>query len=1325
MADESTFGGGLGFDVMAGGTGTGGFDSGSAGESGAGGVDHGTDELPVNAQPTEGKGLFGSGIEMGPPKYREPSRQPVQVDPQDAALNQSADLLQQRIERAGKVATNPFVQLFNPEGAMAARTFVPAATEQLLKIQQQKAQIAANRQQAQTLGIAPNEGGLTDQSTQADRVAVAQQRALKGDLNAFRGLQTVDPKSAEAIQDRVYEVTAGHLDKANTAFGVLSNMTTPQEYDAAVNMLRKNGTIAELETLGLKVPGYNEFQQQKAGIGKTLRDAQIGANAIRTKLEERNTYMPMEKKEAETYTGLITTAYGDKIENGVWSRNSAAGTRGFVVNGMADPRELGKTFTFATPDQRKAIGEDWDRAVPKAQLEKFRENNRTYELAVTDPKTGKKLPEGQINTNPNVQQGIAEGLAAALRGGTGGANVGLLKIEENKRGVVQGVIDSIVSAKAGALNTLTAQDIAPYLTKMTQSQVRYVMDFLHAYNTQHVGEAGERIAERAGALGLGPEALGLTKSESAGLSGAFERGRTAQIERMTPHHQAIGGGDGVLQLGAQRPGAGASNIPGGTEPTQQLPGAPAVATPVQQARNPAPIPTGGPGAPPAGPATATPAPQGPAGGGQPPAPVAVAGQNISVPLPQGASPAYVAKMQRVESGNKKDPWTATTGNGPDGKPLSSAGGAFQFIDSTWEANKPPGAPARAKDATPQQQAEALATFTAKNAQALGKSGLPVNDTTLYIAHNLGATGAQALLSASPTADARTIVGEAAAKNNPLFYKGKPTVATVLQRYAEHIEAPDTGPEPRPGAGGATAETPKESGGVLATLNKWLTMGVSGDQATKDKAVADVGNAAVEHAPTIGGVAGAAAGSVAGPAGSVAGGAVGGGAGQSFKDYLQGREQSPAKVAKEAALGGVLGVASVARPVVAAAGRVGGAAAIEAGEAAIEGKDAGEIVDAGAKGAAAAAGGEVFGRALGMAGHKVWSLFSADAKKTVQEAATTYNKARETLESTEAKLATGAPNPAYAEAETAVKKAEATLKNAGLNPEEAAYAAKAVQEGVPKAEAQVAKPGAVEQERIGKGYQQIEDEVGARGVGAPKPAPKLPDGPIAAVESKAVSAKHRELAERTEMAITAPAKNWQEKWVQLKETRSDLLTAERDALASTESGKTKTAADMRKLADTVRKQQEKVAKIVFGETEGKAVMERLRVLDTRYRNLMEATNGQDVVAAATLKGEAGRKADRAFRAFVGDDKTAVAAWDTLRRSGNTDRHIPTRTEHLPLVGKFISGAKLALGLRSWLRERAAGNPVTFDDLLASMPETGKAVRDVTGTLGARGAVAATQ
>lgn len=1339
--DESAFGGSTSPGTMTGGNSDSSFGSNltfGGGDAG-GGSGAPDDALPANARATEGelgtntidvKG-FGRGLGkiMGAPDYRAP-------DPKMSALDQTADTLQQRVKRANDIAANPILQFLNPEGVQKARDFLPVAAEQLQKIRTQQAGIVAGKQQAATLGLDPGE--VADEATMADRVEAAKSRALKGDLRVFKGLQAVDPKTAEAIQDQVHEVVSGHLNKAQYAFDKLSNMRNQGEYSAAVNSLRKEGALGDLEALGLKVPpSFDVFASSKSKEAMALREARMGIDAVRSKLEERNTYQPMETKEAETYKGRLTTAFGDQITNGAWGRNASSNTRGLVVNGAADPRDLGKKFTFASPEQRKAIGEEASNAVPKVEMEKARAFDRTYELAKPTEEQAKR--GDVINTNPNVQQALAEQLASMLRGGSGGATSGLLNIETSKRGYVQALLDKITAGYSGGINTITGKDVRGYMTKLTQGQIREVVDGIKAHNDELLEDRIAPIAKRAGALGLDTTAFGWGKDEAAGVIGqAVEAGRVEQIERMLPYHQAIGGGDGVFQLGAQRPGAGAVQPPAGTQPTTQIPGAQPLQTPVQQGTVPPSVPQT--------PVRSEPPPGGtPSGGG---APQTIAGQTVNVALPPGASPNFVARLQRIESPKKGDPWTAEPPKNADGKVMSSASGAFQFITSTWAANKPPGAPDSAKAATPQQQAEALANLTRKNAASLQANRLPVNDTTLYMAHNLGAGGAATLLQADPNADARSVVGEEAARNNPTFFKGRPTVAKVLERYTAEMAATPEPDKPKSPAGGfmdriranvaahdemlAAPGPDGQPPSFLRKLGRALTSGVQGGNAEKDKAVADVGDAATEHAPAIGSTLGAVAGSAAGPAGTVAGGAAGGGAGQALKDWLKGNDQSPVAIAKETALGGVLGVGTAARPIASAAMRAVGAGAVEAGAKAVEGGDTADVIDAGVKGTGAAAGGELFGRALGMAGHKVWNMFAPDAKKAVQEAAGKYAAAEETLAKEAPKLpgvggAAGGDNPKYKAAEAARTDAEKVLKDAGLKPEEAAYASKVAGEGVPKQEAEVARPGALEKEKLGQGYKAVEDAFGAKGVGAPKASPKLPDGPRAAVENKQVSAKFAELAERTEAAITAPAPSWQAKWVQLKDARSALLTAERDALSSTAPGKTQIANDMRTLADTVRKQQEKAAEYVFGKQDGAKMMQYMRVIDARYRRLMDATNGGDIAQAAAMKGEAGRDAERKFMAFAHDDPVAQKAYKAMRgvKGDVAEATVPwtVAAEGLPVVGKVVKVAKLGSILRDWARERAAGSPVKFSDLVQT--ETNKAavnqsVRDIFGTAAQRGA-----
>jgi lysozyme len=1248
------------------------------------------------ANPTQQFGSFLANMLPGA-HYTAP-------DPASSALDQSLSLLQQRIDRASSIATNPIAQLFAPEQVQAARDFVPKATEQLRTIAQQKAQVQAGRAQAQSMGLTPDEA--PDQATQDDRIQVAQAKALKGDMRSFQGLQAVAPDHAAAIAPQVYATVAGHLNNAQTAFDSLAGMTNEGQYRAKVNQLRQDGTLTDLESLGLKIPpSFDAFNSSKAAEGLALRNARIAINTTGQQLEDRNTYQPMAKDEAATYDGRLTTVYGDKVTNGSWSRNAASNTRGFVNNGLAVPDALGKGGTLGNADQRKQIGDEFAAAVPPKDLEKYRSFSRTYALATqdgkgnpipsggaVDPKTGRKT---FINDNPNVQQGIAEGLASMLRGGTGGATSGLLNIEADKRGAVQSVFDKIQTAYAGTMNTLTGEQVRPYLTQLTEQQQRQVLDGLKGYTGSSITDRSLAVARRAGALGFGADALGLGKDEAGGsVNAAIEEGRQAQIARMRPNFQAIGGGDGVLQLGAQRPGASAIGLPPGAQPYNQLPGATPLLTPVQQASQNAPASSGGTAKP------ASPNPQ-PSGG---------AGPQLD--------PSLVTAVKGFEGFTPKAQW--------DYKQHSNGYGT--------KAQSP-------NETIDQPTADARLTSELGKAQASVDSfapGLPegARKALTSLTYNAGPGWMKAGLGDAVKSGDMDKAQSLLLQYNKAGGKEEPGLTARRQQEASWFDQPGggsaTSAPPAAAAPEAAYLTPKQR---EAMARRGIDTSASPrgpspeQQAAMDADRRNVVGAAPAALGTLGAFGG---GAVGGVPGAVAGGALGSGAGQALKDYVRGNAQSPAKIAEQAALGGVLGVASEARPLLAAAGRVAGSGAIEAGSTAAQGGSGPDVVDAAMRGGAEAAGGEAFGRALGMVGHKVFSLFSPDAKAGVQAAAKAYADSSKVLETELPKTpgvggAAGTDNPKYTAAEAAQTKAEQTLKDAGLDPEEAAYAHKVSSEGVPLQEAQASKPGALEKQSIGAGYDQLRAEVGNAGVGAVKAAPKLPDGPIAAVDSKQVSAAHAELAQRTEMAITAPAANWQEKWGQLQDARSNLLQAERDAFSSTATGKTQTAADMRTLANTVRAQQAKAADYVFGPQQGPQVMQRLKMLDVRYRNLMEATNGGDLSQAAGLEGAAGREADQKFRAFAAGDPTAIAAWNAMRRSAGGPSYEKgiyniMAVEKIPILGKVVTGARALGSLNKWMQERAAGSPAKFSDILSGLPDSGaQTARNIAGTVAQRGAV----
>jgi hypothetical protein len=1322
--------------------------------------------------PDDNSGQFGSGLNFG--SDQQPQLSPPQSsgsagslfgahyaapDPSTSPLDQSADLLSQRVKRANQIATNPWAQVFAPEQVQAARDFVPKAVEQLQTIQKQKADIAAGRQQAQMLGLDPGE--VSDQATREDRITVAQQRALSGDLKAFQGLQAVEPKAAEAIQDQVHSAVSRNLDMAQNAFDSLSNVKTQDEYAAKLASMRNAGDLKNLEALGLKMPEQlDAFNSTKGREAEALRNARIGVDTIRQRLEDRNTYQPMPEAEAKTYTGRLATAYGDKFDNGTWSRNSAAGTRGYVVNGAANPNDLGRTFALGSADQRKQIGDQADALVPKDEREKYRSFNRTYKLATTDAK-GNPLPANAINTNPNVQQGVAEGLASMLRGGAGGANIGLLKIETNKRGFIQGLIDKISTEKAAAINELKGADVNPYLSKLTQSQIRDVMDVLKQYNDQSFGNRMNTVAERAGALGFDSSAVGFAKGEGGAIEDAVERGRQAQIARMTPSHQAIGGGDGVFQIGAQRPGAGATGTPEGSNKTTQLPGAPALRTPVQQANNAPPPPVAGnpttTGA--AGSASGPAADGGPIQptrpDGTPPPPTGGSSPGRSG-LPPGmkldnpqALDAAANRTIQIESGFKPGQKTGSyVGLGQWSKAEMLRHGITDPDDI-------------------EQTRTALKTDIQDRAAKLTKDGFAATPANVYLMHQQGEAGLEAHLrnpdgvaweNLKPYYRTDSLAKQAVWGNMTPAMRAaaggdvnKVTSGGFTRLWEARYDGTDTptgaaagarmlasgSTEPAPLSANQRAPRMTEAETVSKNYDEmpWYKRAVAGLLFGRD---AEVGvEAAKRYGPEGGSIVGAAAGSIAGPVGVVGGGAAGGAGGQMLKDWFRGSPQNPIEIAKQGALGGVLGAAPEGRPIVGALTRTLGAGAVEGGAKAVEGGDAGDVAEAAMQGVTGAAVGEAFGRALGMAGHKVWSMFSPDAQTAIQSAAKKFYDANEVLKTEPNKLpgAAGKPataNPKYDAAQTASDEAETVLKDAGLKPEEAAYAHKVTAEGVPQREAEVTRPSAVEKARIGAGYQQLESEVGATGVGAPKASPKLPDGPIAIAQTAKMSPAMQNTAERAEMAITAPAKNWQEKWGQLKDARSALLDLERDAMTSTTEGRTQAAQDYRALADGVRKQQEKAANYVFGPEGGKAVIGRLKALDTRYARLMDATNGMQLDKAAALKGEAGRQADRAFRAFAQDDQMALRAWDAMRMkagtaSANTEKSILSqiRLENVPVVGKYLAAGKSALDLGKWAREKAAGNPAKFEDLVpelaaakAERARGNRTVRNVAGMAGAR-------
>lgn len=118
-------------------------------------------------------------------------------------------------------------------------------------------------------------------------------------------------------------------------------------------------------------------------------------------------------------------------------------------------------------------------------------------------------------------------------------------------------------------------------------------------------------------------------------------------------------------------------------------------------------------------------------------------------------------------------------------PRSTASGNYGFVDPTWAATVRKYAPELAAGKTDEQinatvpkgvdppgypgfEARMLHAFTSDNAAALQAAGLPVNASSLHLAHRLGADGMRKLVTATAPTPISAIASEEVLKANPEF-----------------------------------------------------------------------------------------------------------------------------------------------------------------------------------------------------------------------------------------------------------------------------------------------------------------------------------------------------------------------------------------------------------------------------------------------------------------------------------------------------------------------------------------------------------------------------
>lgn len=172
----------------------------------------------------------------------------------------------------------------------------------------------------------------------------------------------------------------------------------------------------------------------------------------------------------------------------------------------------------------------------------------------------------------------------------------------------------------------------------------------------------------------------------------------------------------------------------------------------------------------------------------------------SISQQHGLDPEMMLRIGQLESGLRSNAQN----------PNSSAGGLFQFIDSTWNQYAPGQNRMDARANT-----EAAARFTNDNVNILHNAlGRDPEPWEVYLAHQQGADGAVRLLS-NPNAPASDIVGRDAVRLNIPANSGVDPNSATAQDFASFWQARynrTSAPSGSGGGGGPSAGSP--SGGAM-------------------------------------------------------------------------------------------------------------------------------------------------------------------------------------------------------------------------------------------------------------------------------------------------------------------------------------------------------------------------------------------------------------------------------------------------------------------------------------------------------------------------------
>jgi hypothetical protein len=511
-------------------------------------------------------------VPVNPQVQLRPQPQPVPQRP--AAATQSADPnllkakedLQKGIDWAEKEGNNSFNELWF--GADATRKLRDEAADKRLKIkqiddaiQQQQDIQAKGRNAGYSLSPSATDNTVTNALVKdmlSGRADVAERASQI--LTAFG-----HGDMAKGLESQMVAGIEGRFKTNQDILTQLNNVKTNSEYVALKDKLQKQADANDLT-----LPSVNDNWRPKIEqMVEAGRQAMVKVQRYRTVVAQQNDYTPHtdEKKAAQ----LVSN---QKMANGTEVMPGLTGVQnlGNGVEGTADvygsnnlrlygaPKNKEGSYNVYGPEQRKVTDAILKEAMPPDQRGKLAGLYRMYEGATHDSK-GKPLPPHEINTNSNMLQLISEVLTAEFRESpNAGANASMMALEFKNRGWAQNKVDDLVKFYAGIKGTLTGQEYK-YLSKLTETQKRDVLDFVKRYADREVGTKFKGFAHQVGTYGGHLEDTGLEDElvNNPALKRARDLGRDEEVLYKSQQPAVVREHDRVYPTGR---GSNVMQVPG-------------------------------------------------------------------------------------------------------------------------------------------------------------------------------------------------------------------------------------------------------------------------------------------------------------------------------------------------------------------------------------------------------------------------------------------------------------------------------------------------------------------------------------------------------------------------------------------------------------------------------------------------------------------------------------------------------------------------------------------------------------------------------------------